>query len=276
MKLGVSSLGHLVDCAITGKYEHLIDLLIDATGACLKFSEENDFETCEIILDPPEISTSKNRTRFIDLCNSFSIKKQIHAPFIDLSMCSHNSMIAKASVESCIEAAKICGEIGSDILTIHPGAANLPIPSIKAYNGKQLIRSVNELLDATADLGVFVCMENMPKLAGILLNEKEIEDFFSVLNRGDLFFTFDTSHFWTNQGNVELLWEKFQKLIKNVHLADNSDRETDTHPPLGTGKVDFHLVFEIARKYQYNGPMIIEPYSAMSLPQDINFIKKFL
>jgi sugar phosphate isomerase/epimerase len=160
-------------------------------------------------------------------------------------------------------------------LTIHPGVANLPISSIKTYNRKQLIKSVNELLDATAGLDIFVCLENMPKLAGIMLNEKEIEDFYSELNRDDLFFTYDTSHFWTNGGDVEFFWKKFHKLIKNVHLADNFETETDTHPPLGTGKVDFQQIFEIARRYEYDGAMIIEGYSATSLPQDIHFIKNF-
>jgi sugar phosphate isomerase/epimerase len=276
LKLGISSLGHLVDNTIAGKYEPLIDLLIDSTEACLKFSEENGINICEIILDPPEISTHKNKKRFIDLCNSFSIQKQIHGPFLDISMCSHNLMISKASVESYIEAAKICVEIGADILTIHPGVVKVPIDSIRTYNEKQLARSVNELLDATVNLVVSVCIENVPKDTGILLNQKEIEEFFSALNREDLFFTYDTSHFWTNEGDVDFLWKKFQKRIKNVHLAENFDRETDMHPPLGTGKVDFRRIFEIARKYEYDGAMVIETYSAKDLPQSLEFIDHLL
>ena len=64
--------------------------------------------------------------------------------------------------------------------------------------------------------------------------------------------------------------------IKNIHLVDNISKLTDTHPPLGTGKVDFKEIFDVIKKYNYNGPLIIELSDAKSLNQSINFINKFL
>ena len=74
---------------------------------------------------------------------------------------------------------------------------------------------------------------------------------------------------------MEQLWSKFHNSIKNVHIVDNFSKITDTHPPLGTGKIDFKEIFDVIKKYNYKGPLIIE-LSDASLNQSINFINKFL
>ena len=87
-----------------------------------------------------------------------------------------------------------------------------------------------------------ICLENMPKKAKIMLDTADIEEIFSIINRNDLYMTYDTSHFYINDGNVDLLWKKFHKKIKNIHLVDNYTKDSDTHPPLGTGKINFNRI----------------------------------
>ena len=277
IEIGISSLGHIVELGLSKKCKSLIDLLLEATDECFRFAEKNDIKLVEIVLDPPDIHTNEKRQQFIDLCKSFpNIKKQLHGPFIDLCMCSHNSFISRATVESYIETAKICTEIGAEILTIHPGLANFLINSIKEFNKKQLIKSVKDLLDAVKNMNLTICIENMPRKVKILLEENEIEKFFTDLNRKDIFLTWDTSHSWTCDVNLELFWEKFHRIIKNIHLVDNNNKETDTHPALGSSKIDFKEIFSLINKYNYVGPLIIELSSAKDLPQSIEFISAFI
>ena len=75
---------------------------------------------------------------------------------------------------------------------------------------------------------------------------------------------------------MKKLWAKFHDIIKNIHIVENFSKNSDTHPPLGTGKIDFKEIFDVIKKYNYKGPIIIELSSANSLNQSINFIKKFL
>lgn len=276
MNLGISSLGHLVDKALRGKSEKMIDLLINSTEACFKFAEKNKVGLVEIILDPPHIYTKENKQRFIDLCNSYSIKRQIHAPFTDLSMCSFNPNISEASVKSCIDAAKICEEIEADLMTVHPGLGHYLVETIRKYNKKQLVNAVNDLLDATANLNVNICIENMPQDAYMLANENDFEEFLTNLNRDDIFLTYDTSHAWTCDMNVPVYWEKFHKLVKNVHLADNMNKETDLHPKLGIGEVNFQELLKLVKKFDYKGPLIVEIITGRALRQSIEFINKLL
>ncbi|TFG19942.1 MAG: sugar phosphate isomerase/epimerase [Promethearchaeota archaeon] len=278
MQLGISSLGHIIEYGMTKKdaYHTLIDLLLNATEACLTYSEDNHFKVCELIIDPPDIFSNENRSKFIELCNTFSIKKQIHGPFIDMGLCSHNDKISKASIKSYIETAQIMPEINASIITIHPGVANFLINSIKGFNFAQLKRAVNELLDTIVDLNVQVCMENMPLNTKILLNEVEMEQFFSAMNREDLYFTYDTSHAWTCDTNIHTLWERLHPIIKNIHLVDNFEKSSDTHPALGTGKINFQEIFNLIKKYKYDGSLIIELSQASDSEKSIAHIKQYL
>lgn len=279
MELGISSLGNIIDLAISEKFKSLFDLLFEATEDCLKYAEKYDIKICELILEPPDIFSSDNKKKFIELCNSFSVKKQIHGPFVGACLCSNNPYIAKASVESLIETAKICNQIDTEVLTIHSGSELLgQIKSIGLFNRKRLIESVNNLLDATADLNVKVCIENLPNAYGenILLYLEDIEQFLYDLNRKDIFLTWDTSHSWTCDINLEVLWKKFHNIIKNIHIADNFNKKRDTHPAIGSGKINFHEIFDIIKSYDYNGALIIEILSAKDLSKSLEFVKKFL
>jgi len=275
MKLGISSLGFIIEFGINNSSIDIQDLVMKSTEACLTFAEENDFKIVELVLDPPEILKDNIREEFIDLVNSFSFKKQLHGPFVDVNLCSHNDTISSASVQSYKNAVKLCKEINVDMMTIHPGLGNFMIESIREFNKIQLRNAINSLLDFTSKIDLTICIENMPKNTHIMLDEINIEEIFKIITRDDLFLTYDTSHFYTVDGNVKLLWEKFHKKIKNIHLVENFNKYSDTHPPLGTGKVNFNEIFEIIKSFNYNGPLIIELSSIKGLPESIDFIQQF-
>ena len=71
MKLGISSLGYVVDLGLSSQFNSLPDLLLKATESCLTFAEENGIGTCELVLEPLETLFDQNIENFIELCNSF-------------------------------------------------------------------------------------------------------------------------------------------------------------------------------------------------------------
>lgn len=54
----------------------------------------------------------------------------------------------------------------------------------------------------------------------------------------------------------------YKNLIRSVHIKDGkyptSGKELGEETPVGEGKVDFHNLLEKLKKYNYNGPLIIE------------------
>ena len=276
MKLGISALGHVMDLARDWNFNDLTDLQLKASEECLNFAEQYGIEIVELVIDSAEVFDNTNKQKFIDIVNSYKLKKQVHGPYVDLSLCSYNNHILKASIESYRETAEICYKIDAYAMTIHPGYANFMLSSIREINKGQLKLAIHELLDSIDNQKLNVCLENMPQDAHIMTDSNNIEEIYRTIGRDDLFITYDTSHFYTCKGDVKDLWSKVHNSIKNVHLVDNFSRFSDTHPPLGTGKVDFQEIFEIFKKFNYDGPLIIELASAKSLNQSINFIKKFL
>ena len=276
MELGISSLGYIIEYGLSNRYQGLTELVYKATEDCLDFAEKNDIKTVELVLDPPEVIYNERQHDFIDLINSYSLEKQVHGPFINVNLCTHNTLISNASVESYSEAAQFCCKIEANLLTIHPGLANFLINSIRDHNKVKLANSIYKLLDATKNLQVSICLENMPQNCNIMLDENDIEATFFKINRSDVFFTYDTSHFFTCDGDVKILWEKFHKIIKNVHIVDNSSKTSDKHPPLGSGKVNFHEIFEVIETYGYKGSLIIELSTAKDLVNSIEFLNRFL
>jgi len=276
MHLGISSLGHIIELGINREFKNSIDLLLKASELCLDYAEKNDIKFVELVLDPPNIFEEEHKQKFIELVNSFSLNKQIHGPFIDVNLCSHNNKISNASIETYIEAAKMSVEINAKLMTIHPGLANFMIQSIRSINKLQLKKAIKKLLTFTQNLDLTICMENMPKNAYIMTDHDNIKEIFTIINQKDLYFTYDTSHFYTTNGDIQQLWENFNKKIRNIHLVDNFSKITDTHPCLGKGKIKFKEIFDLIIQYNYNGPLIIELASAKDLPQSIKFIKNLL
>lgn len=275
MLLGISTLGHLID-NISKKIESLFDNFFKASESCFNFAEENDIPVVEIVIEPQSIIRGENKQRFIDLINSYSFQKQVHGPYIDLNLCSHNDNISKASVDSYLETFNICKEINVNIMTIHPGQANPLISSIREYNILQLAGAISKLLDTINNSEFTICLENMPKSTSIMLDQSDIEIVLKQINRPDLKLTYDTSHFYTNNGNIKVLWDKYHEIIKNVHLVENFTTLSDTHPTLGTGKVKFNEIFNQFEKFQYRGSLIIELASSTNLQTSIQYINQFL
>ncbi len=276
MQLGISTLGHISEMGLNGKYKNLFDLHLKASEECLNFVEKSGINVIELIIESPVIANRENKQKFIDLVNSYSLEKQVHGPFIDMNLCSLNKYISKASIESYLEAIKLCDDIDSKMITIHPGSADFVVPSIREFNKTKLKSAIHQLFGTKTNENLMICLENMPQNYHIMTDNKNIEEVLNIIDHKNLFLTYDTSHFYTCDGDVQQLWMIFQKIIKNIHIVDNNSKLIDTHPPLGTGKVDFKKIFDIISEYNYNGSLILELSNAKSLNQSINFINKFL
>ncbi|MFW9988754.1 MAG: sugar phosphate isomerase/epimerase family protein [Candidatus Odinarchaeota archaeon] len=276
MQLGISTLGHISEMGLNGKYKNLFELHLKASEECLNFAEQSGINVIELIIESPVIANRENKQKFIDLVNSYSLEKQVHGPFIDMNLCSLNKYISKASIESYLEAIKLCDKINSNMITIHPGSADFIVPLIREFNKAQLKSAIHKLFATKINENLMICLENMPQNYHIMTNNKNIEEVLQIIDHKNLFLTYDTSHFYTCDGDVQHFWSTFHNIIKNIHIVDNYSKKTDTHPPLGTGKVDFKEIFKVISQYNYSGSLIVELSSVKSLKQSINFINKFL
>jgi sugar phosphate isomerase/epimerase len=276
MELGISSLAYISDIGQTNEFKNLLELQLKAITKSLDYAEENGINVVELVIEPPEILLNENQQKFIELIEKYSLSKQIHGPFIDMNLCSNNNYISNASVQTYLETIELCHKIECKILTIHPGFANFMLKPIRRFNKQKLKIGIDKLLNCSNRYGINICLENMPTRTNIMTSYKNIVEVYNFIEREDLSITYDTSHYFICDGNVEQLWEKFHNKIRNIHIVDTLDKKYDSHSPLGAGAINFKHIFEIINSYNYNGPLIIELSSAESLTQSINFINKFL
>ncbi|MFX1384771.1 MAG: sugar phosphate isomerase/epimerase family protein [Promethearchaeota archaeon] len=275
MELGISSLGYLSEIG-NEKNKNPIDLQLESFKQSLDFCEKNGIKIAELVFEPTEILKKENFHKFVDLLKSYSLKIQVHGPFIDVNLCSYNNHISQASVQLYLETIQFCYEFNIKMITLHPGYANFLLKSIRSFNTQQLKKNINILLDLSNKYEIDICLENMPKKANIMTDHKNIAKVYELINREDLYLTYDTSHYFMCSGNVAQLWKKFSNKIRNIHIVDSLDKKSDKHPELGIGEINFKEIFEVVKSYNYNGPLIIELSSSKSLSKSINFINKFL
>jgi sugar phosphate isomerase/epimerase len=275
MELGISDLGHLID-ASTNPNAKIENLLMSSARSCLDFAEQNSIKVVELIIDTSFFWDTASIEEYVKMVNSYSLKKQVHAPFMDSNMCSHNEDILNASIKANIEAINIALKIAAECVTIHPGYANFILPAVRMYNLRQLKKSMKALLKYATNENIHICIENMPLPANIMSNENNIQKVLTVIDVDDLFMTYDTSHFFMNDGDVEKLWYYYNSKIKNIHIVDNFTRNFDPHPRIGSGVIDLKRQIEIFKKYNYDGSLIIELCSASDLNESIIYMQKLL
>ena len=276
MKLGISSLSHIIFTAKDYPNTDLNSLLLQATRSCLEFCESHQLEVCELKIDPITTFLQKNRQEFIDLCNEFSIQKQIHAALIDVSLCSFNQEISEATVRTFKNNIEIASSIKANIITIHPGVSKIPIRAFKQKNLEILETQIARLLKWARDSKVKICLENMSKDTGLCRNEKELFEIYQNINDPNLFFTYDTSHLWMCEGNYHDFLQILHPYIKNVHIADNIDKQKDQHPTIGAGNVPFLKIVDDLKSFNYNESLVIELLDISGLEESLEYIKALL
>jgi sugar phosphate isomerase/epimerase len=276
MKLGISSLSHIILTAKDYPSTDLHSLLLQATRSCLEFCESHQLEVCELIIDPITTFLNENRKEFIEVCKEYSIQKQVHAALIDVSLCSFNQEISEATLNTFKNNIEIASSFNAKTITIHPGVSKIPITAFKQKNLEILAIQIIRLLGWAKNSKVKICLENMSKDTGMCRNEKELLEIYQNVNDPDFYFTYDTSHLWMSDGDHHDFLHTLFPYIKNVHIADNIDKKRDQHPPIGAGNVPFPKIIEELKSLNYNESLIIELLDVSGLEKSIDYVTKLL
>ncbi len=276
MKLGISSLSHIISTSSTFQGKSLHNILLEATRACLEFSETQQLDVCELVIDPVTTLESTNMDQFIEACKEFAIPKQIHAALIDVSLCSNNPMISDATLHTFKNNVDLANALDAKTITIHPGVANIPIPVMQENNYLTLLHQLKKLLMYSKGKGVKICLENMDPKAGLCRNDQELYKLYQDIKDPTLWFTYDTSHLWMNSYEYSRFIDTLQPYIGNVHIADNADKKVDQHPCIGSGNVPFPEILDLLKTHKYSESLVIELMDISGLEKSIEYIQKIL
>ena len=226
----------------------------------LEYLEGLGINYCEIINEYPLDRIEE------DLISSYSLKFIVHAPISDVNIASPNKRIRRSSIMEIKSSMDLAAHLDSDKLILHPGS----VPFLaRAYKDKILgynLQSLKELKKYADDLGVTLCLENMPRMEGYLYNNlKELQELVEEL---EIMATLDIGHahtmgYTTKDIRIEL--------VGHIHLSDN-DGLKDSHNALGTGSINFPELFKNLKGY--NGILTIEVKGKKELIESLTFLEK--
>ena len=221
---------------------------------------------CEIINEYPYDSLDYDRL------NTYDVEYTLHAPLSDVNLASHVEIIRKASISLIKNSMDAARKLDTNIVVVHPG--QMPIlgrkitPKVMKYNRE----SLKECSLYSEEVGVKMCVENMPDIDGLLFtNLDELND---LILDVDAYMTLDVGHAHNNSYTIEDML-KYSR-IEHIHLSDN-DGSYDSHQALGNNKedngIEFITLFEDLRKINYEGFLVVEVDEPASVKESIDFIK---
>ena len=190
-----------------------------------------------------------------DLLLASGLEITIHAPFSDLNIASLDQRTRELSVRRVGESIVAAHELGSSMVTMHPGFSS-PLGIIAPGMVDDFNYESLSILARKADeQNVSLALENMPPWRGSIGDD--VWDLLKRIKGTGLKICLDIGHAHIG-GSIDGFFEKTD-LIANVHIHEN-DGKNDLHMPLGSYKSDLDVA-AIMKKLDergYVGPFIIE------------------
>lgn len=246
MKIGISTLA----------------LYPDPIEDVLPFLEDLKVDYCEIINEYPLNNISK------DIFESHTIKTTVHSPISDMNIASPNESIRNASIDQVKKSIGLANKLNANIVVVHPGQ----VPFLARIFQDKIIEnnfnSLRECADYADEMGIKLCVENMPEMEGYLF--KDINHLNDLVEELGVFMTLDVGHAHNTGFSPEEMVKS--KHIKHIHLSDN-DGSFDNHEALGSGTIDFDNLVENLNNISYNGVLTIEVKNKAEVLESLRFLK---
>lgn len=203
------------------------------------------FEGVEIVGEWPHFLTGENFPFFKETLETIGPNVTVHAPFSNLNIASFNERIRKASLEILEETIRLSSELEAKAVTVHLGHCS---PVSRRYQTEHIEihrESLRVLAKISAEYGVPVGVENMPKFP--ILDAQTPERLALLVDGIDIGITFDIGHLNTTTRDFEGFLKLFGDRIVAVHIHDNQGNP-DEHLTPGEGNVPWEGVSKSFRK----------------------------
>ena len=224
------------------------------------------YEFCpEYIEHSPDALGQHRRREGLALAKSLGVKMIIHASFASVDICSIHKSMRTASLQQLHREIQLAHDLECDVITIHPGEFNGPASLYpKEYFRDIMKASYEQLLKFAEPLGVRICTENLP--GGFMGTQEDLLRLFSDIEDDNFGLTFDIGHhnmIYRNLGLSERtakakeILQHFHEKIWVLHIHDNNG-ERDEHAALGTGQIQYDIIFPEVVKLGIEAYWILE------------------
>jgi len=251
----------------------------------MQFAYKKELSTIELVAEPPfcHISTlsQEARKRIKQEALDLGLDLTLHATFSDVNIAAYNNEVRFFSLKIMKECIDFSLEIGSEIVTIHPGefgAAGHTFPEEISRNNSS---SFKELATYAEDKEIIIGYENMPIFTWTQLEEcyapKPLSLLVNKINSKSLGITWDIGHSNTTEfSQIEFL-NSFKSKLVNIHIHDNEGpREgwTDTHLEIGKGSIQWKSLLDEIKKTNFDGYYILELNNKSKIINSLEYLSQ--
>lgn len=227
----------------------------------LNYLKSIDIEYIEIIKEYPYDSID------YELVNSYNFKTSVHAPLSDINLASSNSAIRKASVEEIKNSMDLAIKIDASVVVVHPGHIAFLARKFNEHIMDKSLDSLRECSVYADELGIKMCVENMPDMEGMIC--KDLDELDRIIQEIGASMTLDVGH----AHNMKISVQEMLKYdnIGHIHLSDN-DGSFDNHDAIGSESIDFKSLFEGLNRIKFDGVCIIEVKAQDEILKSLDYI----
>lgn len=160
----------------------------------------------------------------------------------------------RASLDDLSRCAEWLAEAGGRHLVVHPGG----LSEVDEFDRRRaaLIASLALLADSVRDLGVVICVENMPPGVNPGSRMADLAAIVAELDRPEVALALDTGHARL-VGSPEDETSAAGSRLRTTHVHDNNGRQ-DIHLPPGIGVIDWAAWIDALDRIDYRGPVMLE------------------
>ena len=228
-------------------------------------AEKAGFEGCDLVID-----ARYNDDRYIDKareCLEILPVYSVHAPFVKMRSWG-------STYDGLARTVGIAKTLGASVVNFHP-------PSWYSMEMKffKWFKKVNDFQEEFGCGECSLAIENMPLLGRRLMLAPYVlnayEDLITFGLERNLYFTCDTTHLGTFEGDVTAAFLKFfeTKRLKNVHISDYANFKS--HLFLGRGVLPLARLLNTMRRLGYQGFVTLE-LSPHELPKTREWLIRML
>lgn len=203
------------------------------------------------------------------------VRPTVHAPFFDLNPGALDPLIRKVTGERLSQTLAIAAELNAALMVVHPGFDRWRYPGLDEAWADHATQFFPPLLDQAAQADCPLALENIYEQTPATLVQ-----LVETLDSPFLGHCFDIGH-WHLFGTLSLpVWlAAIGPRLLHLHLHDNHGL-ADEHLPVGTGQIDFRLLFSSLGQLARQPSMTLEAHSPdhliLSLRQSQTLVSEFL
>ena len=229
----------------------------------IRLAEELELGALEIRADPgiahPDELSPKERASIRALARN-GLKISVHMPIHGVNLTCPSPRLSAASLGEVLRSVEFAGEIGADVVVIHPGTLPEEYVPFRKWRERawELLRfSLSLLLSQAKRENIRLALENKQRARDLGL-VGSLEEHLRVLSEfPDLWACLDVGHLHTFSRSPRDYISGLGKRLIHVHLHDNFG-DHDAHLPLGEGNVPWEEALRALRENGFSGRVILE------------------